>query len=86
VYKVNWDAAVDKKNGRIEIEIVVCNYEGVVLAARSTTKNVMVELFVAEALVAFYAMELCRKIGYIDIILEGDALQIVNAAKATSNN
>jgi len=45
----------------------------------------MVELLVAEALVAFYAMELCRKIGYIDIILEGDALQIVNAAKATSN-
>jgi hypothetical protein len=47
----------------------------------------MVEPVVVEALTAFYAVELCREIlGFVDIILEGDALQIVNAVKATSNN
>jgi hypothetical protein len=33
MYKVNWDAAVDKKNGHIGLGIVVRDYEGVVLAA-----------------------------------------------------
>jgi hypothetical protein len=39
MYKVNWDATVDKKNGRIGLGIVVRDYEGVVLAEQSTTKN-----------------------------------------------
>jgi hypothetical protein len=53
MYKVNWDAAVDKKNGHIGLGIVVRDYEGVVLAARSTTKNFLVEPVVAEVLAAF---------------------------------
>jgi hypothetical protein len=74
LYKVNWDAAVDNNNGCIEVEIVVQNFEGVVVAARSTTKNFMVAPVVTEALVAFHAMELCNEMGFVDTILEGDAL------------
>ncbi len=40
---------MDNKNERIGFGIVVCDYEGVVVAARSTTKNIMVAPVVAEA-------------------------------------
>jgi hypothetical protein len=61
MYKVNWDAVVDKKNGRIGLGIVVCDHESVVLAACNTIKNVMVESVIDEAWAAFYAVELCRE-------------------------
>jgi ribonuclease HI len=86
MYKVDWDAAVDKKNGRIGLGIVVQDYEGVVLAARSTTKNFLANHVVVEALVAFHAIELCREIGFFDIILERDVLPIVNTVKTTGRN
>jgi hypothetical protein len=77
---------VDEKNWCIGIGIVVSDYEGVVLAAPNTTKNFMVVLVVAEALVAFHVVELCSEMGFVDIILEGDALQIVNVVKKIGNN
>jgi len=86
MYKVDWDAAADKKKRRIGLGIVVRDYEGVVLAARSTTKNFLANHVVTEGLVAFHAVELWREIGFFDIILEGDALQIVNAVKTTRRN
>jgi ribonuclease HI len=86
MYKVNWDATVDKKNGRIGLGIVVRDYEGVVLAERSTTNNFLVEPVMAEALAAFHAIELCQEMDFSDIILEGDALQIVNTMKTTGTN
>ena len=41
--KVNWGLVVDKTYERIRISIIVRNNEGVVLAARSTPKKVLVE-------------------------------------------
>jgi ribonuclease HI len=41
---------------------------------------------VAEALAALHAVETCKKMGFYDIILEEDALHIVDAIKATCNN
>jgi hypothetical protein len=37
-YKVNWDAAIDKISGRLEIGIVVRDHEGYVHAASSMIK------------------------------------------------
>lgn len=39
-----------------------------------------------EVLTAFHVIEVCREISFNDIILEGDALHIVNAVKTTCNN
>jgi ribonuclease HI len=39
-----------------------------------------------EALVAFHAMELCRDLGLLDIILEGDPAVVVKAIAATDTN
>jgi len=77
---------VDKNHGRIGIDIVVRDYEGIVLAARSTTRNVVADPVVAEALTALHAMKLSRELSFNDIILEWDALQIVTVIKAEGNN
>jgi ribonuclease HI len=39
-----------------------------------------------ETLVAFHAMELCRDLGLLDIILEGDSAVVVKAVAATDTN
>lgn len=59
MYKVNWDVTINTKNECIGPSIVVQDYEGVVLARQSATKNFLLELVVAKALVAFFAVELC---------------------------
>lgn len=56
------------------------------MAARSSTKNFLVQLVLVQALAVLHAMKLCRKMGFIDTILERDVLQIVNAVKTTCNN
>lgn len=66
--------AVDKHYGCIGFGIVVRDYEEVILAARSTTTNVLAEPVVVEALAALHAVELCREMNFNDIILEEDAL------------
>jgi ribonuclease HI len=78
-YKVNWDAAVDTVNGRLGIGIIVRNHNGLVIAARSRTKMGCLEPVAVEALAAFQAIEFSIELGLQDIILEGDALQVVNA-------
>lgn len=56
------------------------------MAARSTTRTFLVKHVVAEALAALQVVELSKEIGFNDIILKGDTLQIVNAVKAEGNN
>jgi ribonuclease HI len=76
---------VDKR-GRIGYDLIIRDFEGIVLAAQSTTKNFLVTPEVAEALTALHDVETCKELGFYDIILEGDALQIVNPIKVTWNN
>jgi ribonuclease HI len=66
--------------------IVDRDHEGFVIAARSTIRNMIADSAVAEAFAAFHAVEFCREMGFNDIILEGDALQIGMATKVEGNN
>jgi hypothetical protein len=77
MYKVNWDAIVDKKHGRLGFCIVVRDYEGFALAGRSTTNFFLAKPVVAEALATLHVVEISKEMGLIDIILKGDSLQIV---------
>lgn len=79
--KVNYDVTVDKIKGCIGFGTIDTDSEGFVLATWSTTKNILVELVVAESLAALHVVELSQKLGLQEIILEGDAVQIVNAIK-----
>jgi ribonuclease HI len=77
---------VDKGTGRIGIGIIVRDHEGILLAARSFAKTLVVEPVAAEGLAAFYAVEFSRDMCFNDIILEGDALQIVAAVQTDSQH
>jgi hypothetical protein len=46
--KINWNVALDKVEGSVGIGITIRDYEGFILAARRTAKNISVELVVAE--------------------------------------
>jgi hypothetical protein len=47
--KVNWDATIDKKLGRVSSGTVARNSEGHVLTARSTTISISIDPTMAEA-------------------------------------
>lgn len=74
--KINWDVAVDKGSGRIGIGIIIVrDHEGIVLAARSMTKNFLVDSTATETLAALCALDFSREMFiytnvYIYIILE----------------
>lgn len=50
------------------------------------TNKFLVEPTVAEALATLHAVEFSCELGFYDIIVEGDALQIVNAVKVGITN
>jgi hypothetical protein len=77
IIKVNWDAIVDKKNGCIGLGIIAQDIEGFILAARSSTHTICVDPTMVEAWIALQAVIFSKDIGLYDIILEGDAKQIV---------
>lgn len=84
--KVNWDVAVDKKNGCMGM-----TYESHsagpahVLATKSFTIVGTLEPVVAEALATLHAVEFNQDLRLRRIILEGDELQVVNAVKSTGH-
>jgi hypothetical protein len=77
---------MDKKHERIGLGIVVPDSKEFVVTAQSTTRFFLVELVVAEALAALHTMEFSREMGFSDIIMEGDALQIVKTVKDMDPN
>jgi ribonuclease HI len=86
IYKVNWDAALDSTNNRMGIGIIVRDYLGMVIAAKSYTMRFISEPVVAEALAALHAAEFSRDLGLPMVILEGDSLQVVTTIQGTGPN
>jgi hypothetical protein len=76
--KINWDATVNKKNKIIGVGIVIQDHKGVVRATMCSSKPYVSDPTVAEALGARQAVELCRNLGFQNILLEGDAKEIVS--------
>jgi ribonuclease HI len=83
VIKVNWDAAVEGRQKRIGIGVIVRNCEGGVLAMMSESMDYIQDPTTAEALAARRAVEFSLSLGIRKIILEGDANQIVQALRCT---
>ncbi|XP_059460184.1 uncharacterized protein LOC132189464 [Corylus avellana] len=80
--KVNCDAALDVRNGRIGVGVLVRDHEGRVMAARSVTKSGFLEPTAAEALALFEGVRLCKDLGILNLIVEGGAQVVVNAIQA----
>jgi hypothetical protein len=78
-FKLNWDAALDRKHKLIGVRIVARDSEGKVLMARCSYQRYISDSSMAEA----YGAKLCAEFGLFlglqSVVLEGDALEVVKA-------
>jgi ribonuclease HI len=84
--KINWDAAVDSVNCQMGIGIVARNSLGEVVASMFAPKSYIVAPDIAEAVAALRAAKFGRELSFTRVVLEGDALQIVQALKSSTPN
>ena len=82
--KINWDAKVDHKCGRIGLECVVRDSRGSFLAGHSTMKMISTDSTTAEALATIQIVFFGKEQSYRHIIFQGDAMQIVQAVNHPS--
>lgn len=75
--KVNWDAGCDKLHKTIGLGAIVRDREGQVLGSMFIKKCIVTSPFTVEALGLFKAIMFCKHAGFSNLILAGDALQVV---------
>jgi ribonuclease HI len=80
--KVNWDASVEKNQGRMGFGVVVRNEKGDVIAAQCQYALGLFDPAVAEARAALLGVHLCRERGFIRVHFEGDAQTVVKAVNS----
>ncbi|XP_042965938.1 uncharacterized protein LOC122299618 [Carya illinoinensis] len=84
--KANWDAAVDKKEGKVGIGVVIRDEEGEVLVATGEQMNYMTDAAIAESFALRKALEVCRDLNFNNVWFEGDAQNIVNAVNTETED
>lgn len=77
--KVNWDVAVHKYNRKMGIGVIVCDNMGEVLATLLDPKAYIIAPNIAEATSVLQAVNFTRELGFYKVVLEGDAIQVVQA-------
>lgn len=75
--KVNWDAAVNKNDGCVGFGIVAHDCDGMFLGAKCIYCPITTNLVVVEALTATHFILFSKDVGFVDVLFEGDALQVV---------
>jgi hypothetical protein len=75
--KINWDASLNVKSTLIGLGCVIRNAEGFVVAAKCGISRAVAEPVCAEAMAALFALEFCCELGYVNVVSEGDSLQII---------
>lgn len=80
--KINFDAAVGNKSGKIGLGVIARDCWGRLLIARSMTKQLDVDPATAETLAAVQGMLMGNELGANGIIFEGDAKQVIQAANS----
>ncbi|KAF5480830.1 hypothetical protein F2P56_001543 [Juglans regia] len=78
VYKANWDASVDRVHSRMGVGVVIRNWEGRVTATLRSSRSIFPDAKLAKAMAALRAVLLCKQLGISRVLLEGDALNVVN--------
>ncbi|XP_041025471.1 uncharacterized protein LOC121265866 [Juglans microcarpa x Juglans regia] len=86
VYKVNWDAYLSKRSSKAGIEIIVRDHEGSVIATKRMKVSYAPDSRTAESLGAYHAVQFVLEIGVRKIIIEGNALNVVNYIKQVDNS
>jgi hypothetical protein len=84
--KLNWDAALDKNQRLIGVGIVARDFEGKVIAAMCSFQRYISDSSVAEAFGARLCAEFGLFLGLRSVILEGDALEVVQELKRVNED
>jgi hypothetical protein len=79
--KINWDASLDVSRKRMGMGIAIRDYRGKLLVAYCATREFITDPATAEALTAWQAAQLSHRLGLQNIVLEGDALEVVNVLR-----
>ncbi|XP_059428671.1 uncharacterized protein LOC132162451 [Corylus avellana] len=80
--KVNWDAAIAQRNSCVGIGIIARDATGQFLAACGIKTKIIEDPTVAEAYAALHAVLFAKKMGFENVMFEGDALAVVKAINA----
>jgi hypothetical protein len=67
--KLNWDAGLNVKEGRVGLRFVIRDTFGNCLATRSMSLEIQTDAPTAEALAAIHALIFCKELGHTNIIL-----------------
>lgn len=77
VFKINCDAAVDETKKLMGVSIIVWDHKGQVLATICSSKPYITNPTIVEAHAAWKVEKFGTDLGLQNIIIEGDALKIV---------
>ncbi|XP_040996051.1 uncharacterized protein LOC121242225 [Juglans microcarpa x Juglans regia] len=84
--KLNWDVALEKNNCKVGVGAVIRDWEGTVKATMRKKHDLYPDPLLAEAYALLQATIFCKSLGWKEIILEGDSLQVVNFLKTGEVN
>ncbi|KAF5468835.1 hypothetical protein F2P56_012951 [Juglans regia] len=84
--KVNWDAAVQAREGRIGIGVLIRDHQGLVIGALRANRLLRGSAFDVEAYRLLLASVFYKEIGVRQFCLEGDSKQVVDQLNQDSSN
>ncbi|XP_040986476.1 uncharacterized protein LOC121234574 [Juglans microcarpa x Juglans regia] len=73
--------AIDKARGLVGVGVVVRNSSGRIIATLRTKKHLYPDPLLAEAFDALKTVQFGLELGFTQIIIEGDSLQVINNLK-----
>ncbi|XP_018853114.2 uncharacterized protein LOC109015083 [Juglans regia] len=86
LFKMNWDASVDKFRGRIGIGVIIRDHKGLMIAALRMSRPLYPDPTLAEACGAYEATKFGLQLRLSKVVLEGDSQQIVSALLTKDKN
>ncbi|XP_059454954.1 uncharacterized protein LOC132185160 [Corylus avellana] len=84
--KVNWDAALNLTRGRMGMGVVIRDHDGRVRAVKCSLKQGHFDPTAAETMAAIHALKFCMAQGMLNICMEGDAKNVVDALNSREEN
>ena len=75
--KVNFDGAMFGNSNMSGIVVVIWNHDGAIMASCAEKLNQTCKAEEIEALAAFRALQLAYDLGFQNVILEGDSLDLI---------
>ena len=79
--KINWDASLELAWKRMGMGIAIWDHKGKLLVAFCATREFITDPATSEALITWQAAELSHRLGLQKVVLEGDALEVVNVLR-----